>query len=185
MQWNTSNMTKEDIKKKQEEYIKAAIEMSKKAKLQTDITISEPMIINFPVNEPQSEKAKETIKEVNTIAEITVKETDIEDVANVSKDIEASDVITSNSETADVTSNSDESDISPNTIEESESDEVMKSAEEIFANVFITEEEAEEKLKEAEKTLEKISEKIPDFNKYIETHNKENFAKGNTNNADE
>ncbi len=186
MQWNITNMTKEEIKKKQEEYIKVAIEMSKKAKSENDIPIAEPVIINIPTNKPPAEEIEEVIEETETVSKDIVEINGSAETVDVSSDEETSQERLQASE--DVTENiaqSEETDIYTNVNENSESDDNTQSAEEIFANVFITEEEAEEKLREAEKIIEAFSEDIPDFNKYIESHNKETSESNAPKTADE
>ncbi len=185
MQWNTSNMTKEEIKRRQEEYIKVAIEMSKKAKQEADISIAEPVIINIPSNETKSEKTKEITIETNPIAENNAIETDMTETIDVSSEAETTEEVLQNNENNDHINNLNETNIFTAASKDFQSDEITQSAEEIFANVFITEEEAEEKLREEEKAFEDIAEEIPDFNKYIENHNIENTDTSSTSNADE
>ena len=166
MQWNTINMTKEELKKRQEEFIKAAIEMSKKSKWTEEESISET--VNTNTSDDQSQKDvietnNETI-EINDVKSDPMPEK--EDIEVVINSVEP-EIVTTASE-----------DIQPE-------EATTQTPEEIFANIFITEEEAEEKLKEAEKVIKEMTGEIPDFNKYIESHNKENTEKNKTRTADE
>ena len=148
MQWNRVNISKDELKRKQEEYIREALETSKKAKHTEEIIT--PVII--PVPDPDTE----IIKSEEPVADSTEAEPELTTEENTLtvKEAEASDEIISTA-TEEITDDSTEE----------------ASPEELFENVFISEEEAEERLKEAEISAKEISQTAPDFEGYINNHN--------------
>lgn len=185
MQWNTINMTKEEIKKRQEKYIKDAMEMSKKAKSDENNSITKPVVFDISINENPAEIKEETMKEAKPNTQEKKEEIYMVNTSDVSQKVEKAQEALIEEEITETITYSDDTGDFTTANDEPETEDIAKSAEEIFANVFISEEEAEEKLKEVEKAFEEISEEIPNFNKYIETHNKENTDTNNTSNANE
>lgn len=169
MQWNTAKMSKEELKKRQEEYIKLAIEMSKKSKWKDDLDISDIITASAFENTEKTEVYDKN-EAIETDESISLSQLSEETSDNVLQDVQQVVALKEN-------------DSALLTEDFKEMKTAMYSPEEIIANIFITEEEAEEKLKEAQKNIEEISEEIPDFNKYIASHNKE--ASGNNGTADE
>ena len=74
MQWNRVNMPKDELKRRQDKYIKEAIEASKKAKITEDfpttVIISVPDQSEIEIDEPK--KTEETVSTEITLSEETV-----------------------------------------------------------------------------------------------------------------
>lgn len=146
MQWNRVNISKDELKRKQEEYTREALEISKKAKYTEEVIT--PVIIPVPGPDEKNTETEETV------ANIPEPEPIEEEFTPTIEETEAPDEI--------VTTATDE-------IEDNNTEET--SPEELFENVFITEEEVKEKLKEADFSSEETSEAVPDFEGYIKSHN--------------
>ncbi len=160
MQWNRVNMSKDELKRKQDKYIKEAIEASKKATITEDIPttviISVPDQSEIEIDEP--EKAEEVVSREITSSEETVNTPEL-----------------NGNNTIDTTASEE--------IKDNYSEEV--NPEKIFENVFITEEEAEQKLLDAELSMKEYTEKAPDFESYINNHNNRSENKSSDKFADE
>ena len=144
MQWNRVNISKDELKKKQEEYIREALEISKKAKHTEEIIT--PVIIPIPNPDTEIIKADESVADTpEAEPELTTEE----NTSTVEEDEAYDEIVTTATE--EITDDSTE-EVSP---------------EELFENVFISEEEAEERLKEAEISAKEISQAAPDFEGYI------------------
>ena len=88
MQWNTINMTKEEIKKRQEKYIKDAMEMSKKAKSDENNSITKPVVFDISINENPAEIKEEPMKEAKPNTQEKKEEIYMVNTSDVSQKVE-------------------------------------------------------------------------------------------------
>ncbi len=179
MEWNNVKMTKEEIERKQKEYIKLAMEMSRKAgKDETirnyakEISAEVITVPSVPVNKDPYQNtesaeaiAKDEQKQVSINENTLQVNAQTEDIETTENNEENEAEYTDVSEDNEYITSSDNEEIS-------NADNYVNSdnAEEIFANVFLSEEEAEEKAEKAARIKE--STEIPSFENYIENHNK-------------
>ena len=68
--------------------------------------------------------------------------------------------------------------VAVNAEEITDNDIVESPVEELFEDIFITEEETEKKLMDAELYSKENSESVPDFEKYIKNHNRKSENRG-------
>lgn len=173
MQWNKVNMSKDELKRRQEKYIKEALEISKKAKVTEEI--STPVIISIPQPETAIEEAEGNTEAVTMVVS---EEADTEAIlVTESEEAEEISAFAEHKTTEEVDTTASE-EITDNSYEE-------ESPEDLFENVFITEEEAERKLSETETASKEISEDAPDFEGYIKNHNQRSENNKSDNFADE
>ncbi len=181
MQWNKVNISKDELKRRQDKYIKEAIEISKKSRVTEEISV--PVIISIPETKVSEENISETTE--------TVQMTEIEEnhsmktvISDSPSDMED---LTEDDDGKQVIADIDESDGIDTTASEEIEDDTEKedTPQALFDNVFITEEEAERKLSEAEISLSKISEDAPDFESYIKNHNQKSESNKSDSFADE
>ena len=180
MQWNKVNISKDEFKKRQEKYIKEAIEISRKSRATEDISV--PVIISIPKTQGPEDNTVETA-EIVPISEIEENDT-AETLSDSPSDTEKA---TEETDTTQAIADIDKSDEIDTTASEEISDDTEKedTPQALFDNVFITEEEAERKLTEAEISLSKISEDAPDFEGYIKNHNQKSESNKSDSFADE
>lgn len=180
MQWNKVNISKDELKKRQEKYIKEAIEIARKSRATEDISV--PVIISIPKTQGPEDNTVETA-EIVPISEIEENDT-AETISDSPSDTEKA---TEETDTAQAIADIDKSDEIDTTASEEISDDTEKedTPQALFDNVFITEEEAERKLSEAEISLSKISEDAPDFEGYIKNHNQKSEGNKSDSFADE
>ncbi len=176
MEWNNVKMSKDEMERKQKEYIRLAVEMSKKAKTE-EVTFSDTRTVTeaftaAPADDTASaiEVSEETITSDNTSVEavsdteqeaVTVNGEEVEEAINIAFDESITE------EKTEATADTDNEEVTESI---QESNEALKSADEVFTNVFMSEEEAEEKANEIAKTKESME--VPDFESYIRNHNK-------------
>ncbi len=180
MQWNKVNISKDELKKRQEKYIKEAIEISRKSRATEDISV--PVIISIPKTQGPEDNTVETA-EIVPISEIEENDT-AETISDSPSDTEKA---TEETDTAQAIADIDKSDEIDTTASEEIADDTENedTPQALFDNVFITEEEAERKLSEAEISLSKISEEAPDFEGYIKNHNQKSESNKSDSFADE
>ena len=192
MQWNTTNISKKDFKQKQDEFIKAAIEMSKKSKNQEQnpVPVAKAVFIDNTKSSSKTDDSDGT--EVAVANEFTQQNPDtpeLSDIQNsITEDKEQNSIQTKNDETISEPLNINNLETITTMNEKAEVDETaeIRFPEELEENIFITEKEAEEKLKAIVETIEKQSIDNSGFNKYIETHNNEKTSEKSMNStADE
>lgn len=180
MQWNKVNISKDELKKRQEKYIKEAIEISKKSRAIEDISV--PVIISIPKTQGPEDNTIETA-EIVPISEIEENDT-AETISDSPSDTEKA---TEETDTTQAIADINKTDEIDTTASEEISDDTENedTPQALFDNVFITEEEAERKLSEAEISLSKISEEAPDFEGYIKNHNQKSESNKSDSFADE
>lgn len=180
MQWNKVNISKDELKRKQDKYIKEAIEISRKSRVTEEISV--PVIISIPKTQGPEDNTVENAENV-PISEIEENGT-AETISDSPSDTEKA---TEETDTAQAIADIDKSDEIDTTASEEISDDTEKedTPQALFDNVFITEEEAERKLTEAEISLSKISEEAPDFEGYIKNHNQKSESNKSDSFADE
>ncbi|MBQ2797959.1 MAG: hypothetical protein IJF09_01075 [Ruminiclostridium sp.] len=181
MQWNKVNISKDELKRKQDKYIKEAIEISKKSRVTEEISV--PVIISIPEGQAPEEDIAETTEVVH-MPEFEENNSVENVISDLPSDIE---ITTEETDTAQSIADIDKSDEIDTTASEEISDDTEKedTPQALFDNVFITEEEAERKLSEAEISLSKISEEAPDFEGYIKNHNQKSESNKSDSFADE
>ena len=160
MQWNRINMSKDELKRKQDEYIREALKISQKAKHTEEpikpmtIAISDPVINTEESSDIKEETSAPFIDEHESISFLS-EQHDAENISTAA--------------TEEITDN----------------DIVESPVEELFEDIFITEEETEKKLMDAELYSKENSESVPDFEKYIKNHNRKSENTNSDKIADE
>ena len=137
MQWNKVNISKDELKKRQEKYIKEAIEISRKSRATEDISV--PVIISIPKTQGPEDNTVETA-EIVPISEIEENDA-AETISDSPSDTEKA---TEETDTTQAIADIDKSDEIDTTASEEISDDTEKedTPQALFDNVFITEEEA-------------------------------------------